>query len=173
MTFIWALQARCTKGQEQMLSRAKWAMAAIVQDNMRLVVPTPCLAELLVGIEKVNVPTFLERVHEVALVVPFDARAATLAAEIHRKHFSGRVRGSDQTRQSVKTDIQIIATCAVHRVARFYTHDRQALAWAKQAGIDARDLPTLPATLREAADAETLASNADSLKDSRTDELFN
>jgi hypothetical protein len=66
--------------------------------------------------------------------------ASALAAKLW---LSGRRLPPEEqlTRATLKADVQIIATAAVHGAKRFYSHDKRARKIAELAGLEGLDLP--------------------------------
>jgi predicted nucleic acid-binding protein len=74
-------------------------------------------------------------------VAPFDAKAATIAGELHSKRLMKELRArSDIPRQCLKADVQIIATAIAHGAVRIYTDDGNFRKLA-QGRIIVEDIP--------------------------------
>ncbi|NCP14191.1 MAG: hypothetical protein GW858_08525 [Sphingomonadales bacterium] len=114
----------------------------------RLILPTPALAEALVGaglgavelIEKLNQQSKI-------LVVPFDQKCAVELAMMHMEVIekSGSKRGgSTEPWQKVKFDRQIVAIAKVHNSTRIFSDDIGLCSFAKTVGLEAVSTWELP-----------------------------
>lgn len=116
--------------------------------NDTILIPTPCLTELLVV-----VPDFSKILNEIDKlasfeIASFDVRAAIdLAAENRRVHRSGQKRGGVQASwNEIKFDRQIAMIAKVNNAQVFYTDDKTQSTFAKQIGLKVKhtwdlDLP--------------------------------
>ena len=117
-----------------------------------IVIPTPALAEVLVGIEDAG-PAVLERLARSSRfkIAEFDTMAALEVAAMTREAIrAGDKRdGSTAPWQKVKIDRQIIAIARVRGVSRIYSDDKNLALFADKLGIEvvatwAMPLPSYP-----------------------------
>lgn len=112
-----------------------------------LVIPTPVLAEVLVGAEEGG-PGLLEAISGMARlkVRPFGERAAVETAMMTRDAVNaGDKRGGSQAPwQKVKVDRQVIAVARVESAARIYADDRNLVEFARFLGMDVFSTWDLP-----------------------------
>ena len=120
--------------------------------NDTLIIPTPVLAEVLVGAEG-GAPGILEQIGGMARlrVAPFDERAAIETAVMTRDAINaGSKRGDHaQSWNKVKFDRQIIAIARVVSASRIYADDKDLAAFARGLNMDVVstwELPLPPTT---------------------------
>jgi hypothetical protein len=109
----------------------------LTSDHATILVPTPCLAELLV-----DVPGFKAAFQEIAksqvfAIADFDGRSAVDLATVVRKakSRSDKKSGRMESWQRLKFDHQIVAITKAHGATTLYTDDHKQIAFAKDYGI--------------------------------------
>lgn len=142
--------------------RAAALVMSLEERRATLIIPSPVLAEFLVGVEPEQMQTYIDAVQSVRCieVAPFDDRAAIecalLVDELERRQLSGE----QETKAKVRFDRQIIAIAKVAGAHQLYSHDRNLLAKARAAGLNVRTLADVPVPpsqgdlLRDQASAE-------------------
>jgi predicted nucleic acid-binding protein len=119
MAIIWGVQRTARTGQEHMI---EWA-AALLQDlksrQLRFAITAIVLGEYLAKFHGDELQVQLAAIQKNFIVLPFDARAAGLAAALWQKH------GADKSaeRPVLKADIQIVATAQAAGVTTIYSND--------------------------------------------------
>lgn len=112
-----------------------------------LVIPTPVLAEVLVGAEDGG-PGLLEAISGMARVKvrPFGERAAVETAMMTREAIAvGDKRlGSQAAWQKVKVDRQVVAVARVENATRIYADDHNLIEFARRLGMDVVSTWELP-----------------------------
>ncbi len=112
-----------------------------------LIIPTPVLAEVLVGADDGG-PGLLEAISGMARVKvrPFGERAAIETAMMTREAIAtGDKRlGSQAAWQKVKVDRQVVAVARVENVARIYADDHNLIEFARRLGMDVVSTWDLP-----------------------------
>ena len=115
-------------------------------DEARIVVPTPTLAELMVGAGP-STGTIIETLKRNGRVriVGFDERAAVEFAATQAERGRGQMKGGT-TRAKAKFDDQIVAIAAVEGATRIYSddHDIRKLAEGRFEVVGMFDLPLPP-----------------------------
>lgn len=142
MILIWGVQGAARAGQEVMIDRTRRYIHSLAKTNERIMVPTPALAEYLQHFDDSERRRQLELLQRHFFIASFDLPAAYLAAGLARKA-TGTERPAAVSRQALKTDLQIIATAAVHGATRIVTDERQhfeTLASGKVPVIDVPDV---------------------------------
>ena len=114
-----------------------------------IIIPTPCLAEMLTAIPSVSKAIELIEKSSSFEIAAFDARCAIeLGLETKAAISKGDKRGGVQAGwQEVKFDRQIAIVAKVFGVSTFYTDDDSQSAFARQLGMDVKhtwDLPLPP-----------------------------
>jgi hypothetical protein len=139
--------------------RIEHLIDTLSDDNEKILIPTPALAELLIAMGKGGSQAIAKLHGEAALrIVEFDERAAielasmseTIPGEKKRKTQAG-------TWAKVKFDRQIVAIAKVNRVRAVYSTDSEVLSLARKHGLKAyacHDLPLPPPKNMELFDEE-------------------
>jgi hypothetical protein len=106
--------------------------------NETILIPTPALAEVLVGLED-EAPTVLDRIMKSARfkIADFDIMAAVELAGMTREALRAgdKKAGSPATWQKVKIDRQIIAIARCRSARAIYSDDEGIEAFAKKIGM--------------------------------------
>jgi hypothetical protein len=112
-----------------------------------LIIPTPVLAEVLVGAEEGG-PGLLEAISGMARVKvrPFGERAAVETAMMTREAIAaGDKRGGSQAPwQKVKVDRQVVAVARAENATRIYADDHNLVEFARRLGMDVVSTWDLP-----------------------------
>lgn len=110
----------------------------ITRQGNTIVVPTPALAEVLVGLGDAG-PAVLDRLNRSARfkIAEFDTMAAVEVAAMTREAIrAGDKRGGSEANwQKVKIDRQIVAIARVRQVERIYSDDAGVAGFATRIGI--------------------------------------
>lgn len=126
--------------------RIDYLIGGIHGSGGRIVIPTPVLSELLIGVghsrslvvsELTRTPKFI--------IAPFDTRAAielALMTDRVGKHFKKSDPGG--TYAKVKFDRQIVAICKVNNVKTIYSEDSDIRKIAEAEGINVKTVADLP-----------------------------
>lgn len=118
--------------------RFSWLEAGIQRNNDTIIIPTPALAEVLVGLED-DASAILQRISRSAWfkIVDFDTRAAVEVAAMTRDALRAgdKKAGSTSNWQKVKIDRQIIAIARVMGVSQIYSDDDGVARFAEQIGL--------------------------------------
>ncbi|MBO9419732.1 hypothetical protein J7481_09530 [Labrenzia sp. R4_2] len=103
----------------------------------RLLVPAPCLAEVLASDEATDAYITDLQSYGVIEIADFNARAAyELGHIIRNANFAGDKRSGEKGNwQHIKMDRQIVAIAKVHNVDTFYTDDQRQRNFAEAAGL--------------------------------------
>jgi predicted nucleic acid-binding protein len=108
----------------QCKERLDQLIASLQRDRAKIIIPTPSLAEVLVGAERAG-PEFLRIINASRhfRIVSFDERAAVEFAARQAERKSAGVRPSAPTRAKAKFDDQIVAIAAVENATIIYSDD--------------------------------------------------
>jgi predicted nucleic acid-binding protein len=148
MTIIWGLKVSGARrgnpkqpGLSDLRFRARVLLEMLEEEGQAILFSTVSLAEVLVRVDEKMHEQFIATVQQKFYCPPFNLPASALAAKLWLSH--RKLAPEDQvTRATLKADVQIIATAAVHGAKRFYTHDKKARKLAEIAGMEELDLPT-------------------------------
>lgn len=112
-----------------------------------LIIPTPVLAEVLVGAEEGG-PGLLEAISGLARVKvrPFGERAAIETAMMTREAIAAGDKrlGSQAPWQKVKVDRQVVAVTRAENATRMYADDHNLVTLARKLGMDVFSTWDLP-----------------------------
>ena len=112
-----------------------------------LIIPTPVLAEVLVGAEEGG-PGLLEAISGLARVKvrPFGERAAIETAMMTREAIAAGDKrlGSQAPWQKVKVDRQVVAVARAENATRMYADDHNLVTFARKLGMDVFSTWDLP-----------------------------
>jgi hypothetical protein len=103
-------------------------------------IPTPALAEYLQGFDNEERKRQLQVLERHFFIPAFNLPAAYLAAGLAR---AADPSSAEIPRQSVKTDIQILATAIVNGAARIITADRQHFHQLAGGRIEVSEVPEI------------------------------
>lgn len=126
--------------QPDLADRCKILLSRLERDEMQIVVPTICAAELAVPIMEKKRGHFLATLSENFLIKPFDLHAAGIAAD----HFARTLKlpkDDVPARKVLSADVKIIATAKAAGAKIFYSHDEKCRNVAKLI-MEGRDLPS-------------------------------
>jgi predicted nucleic acid-binding protein len=133
---------------DRVRERINYLINRLENDNIKIVVPTPVLSELLIR-SKPRAAEIIEKLSKYAVfeICPLDTLAAIELAVIAKKEM-GRKRPDDVTTYAkIKFDRQIIAIAKVKKVKTIHSDDGDIYAMAKRVGITVvrlRELPVPP-----------------------------
>lgn len=136
-----------TGGELESVKERIEGLIASLSSADTLIVPTPVLAEVLVGAGEAA-PELLAKIQTLARlrIVPFDARAAIETAMMENEaRASGSKKGvSEAPWQKVKFDRQIIAIARVGSADAIYSDDGNLIKFAKSLGMTVQSTWDLP-----------------------------
>lgn len=119
----------------------------VQRQNETIVIPSPALAEVLVGLGDAG-PAVLARIMQSARfkIASFDTREAVEVATMTREaiRVGDKKDGSPSPWQKVKIDRQIIAIARVQGVQCIYSDDGGVAAFAEKVGIPVVQTWTMP-----------------------------
>jgi predicted nucleic acid-binding protein len=147
MVMIWGLKSQGAKvgnpkqrDLREMRYRARVLLDMLEGEQQAVMFPTIALAEVLVGVDEKMHSQFIDTIQKTFYCPPFTLPASALAAKLWQANHR-RPEGERMSRTTIKADVLIIATAAVHGAKRFYSHDKKARTIAELAGMQALDLP--------------------------------
>jgi len=100
-------------------------LESLQQQNAKIIIPTPALAEVLVRAAKGG-PEFLRILSSSRhfRIAPFDERAAVEFAARQAERIAANIRAPATTRTKAKFDDQIVAIAAVENATTIYSDDK-------------------------------------------------
>ncbi len=127
--------------------RFEFLQAEAQRQSQTIVIPSPALAEVLVGLGDGG-PSVLDWIMRSSRfkIAEFDMRAAVEVAAMTRDavRAGDKKDGSSSPWQKVKIDRQIIAIARVQGVQRIYSDDSGIVAFAEKVGISVVQTWTMP-----------------------------
>jgi hypothetical protein len=145
LTLLFVPSAPCAV--ERARDRVDYLIGSIHGTGNRIVIPSPALSELLIGVGHSRKQILHDLTHNPKfLIAPFDTRAAlelALMAEAIRKE-TGKKRGdAGGTWAKVKFDWQIVAIAKVCNVSTIYSEDPDIRKLATGVGIGVKSVSDL------------------------------
>ena len=137
---VWGIRK---KGPQERCDQARWLFQELEDEDAQIIVPSVVLAEFLTKVEDANRLAVVSAVSGRFRVVPFDIKAAALAAELFVAGRAARTMKKTGSRNCLKADSMIVASAKVHGARTFYTDDGDCLKLAKRAGIVGERLPKM------------------------------
>lgn len=137
-SLIWGVQKVATPGQEHMID---WTARLIedIKGRVQFVITAVALGEYLTRFNEAERQAQLSVVHRDFMVLPYDARAASIAADLWRQRHQPDVTS---VRNVIKADIAILATAIAGGAQTIYSHDKQLRSLASVSGeIIAKKIP--------------------------------
>jgi predicted nucleic acid-binding protein len=129
-----------TQDVAEMFRRSRLLIDDLKRRDARIYVPTVVVSELLIGIEREKHGSFIAALQSLFVVVPFDVRATSLAAELWM-HNHSLPPEEKLERRYLKSDVLILASAKVAGARFFYSYDKKCRKLADKAGMIGRDLP--------------------------------
>ena len=132
------------KPVERPKERVELLLAELQRGRTKIIIPTPALAELLVGAGKA-LPAYFAAIKSSSAfrLAPFDDRAAIQVALMAQAP-GDRPRTSTDTYAKIKYDRQIAAIAKVEGATVVYSDDFNVRSYAKRFGMQAVALSELP-----------------------------
>lgn len=144
-TLVWGVRKR--DGTANQLQRAKWLFQQLEAQKAQIVLPAIALAEYLGHIDQADHVATIAAISERFLIMPFDVRCTSLAAQLFNAGNVGRPKGKPNSRKVLRADSLIVATAAMHGASIFYSHDVGCRSLASHfSKWQVRDLPDTPET---------------------------
>jgi hypothetical protein len=146
LTFLFVPNAPCAVDRAR--ERVDYLIGGIHGSGAQIVIPSPALSELLIGVGHSRKQILHELTHNPKFwIAPFDTRAAlelSLMAEEFLKR-TGKKRGdAGGTWAKVKFDWQIVAIAKVCNVSTIYSEDPDIGKLATNAGMTVKGVGDLP-----------------------------
>ncbi len=136
---IWGVRGNCTAGQEEMLDRSA-AIIKNIQRNHDLALTAICVSEYLALSTDEEASDELRVLEERFRILPFDAKAARIAATLFRDR-AEVTELANMRRTEIKADTQLVACAVAHGVQLLYSHDKGVRALGLRARMRVLDVP--------------------------------
>lgn len=139
---IWGVQRQAKDSQHDMVERTRAFLCYLEKQRVRIIIPAPVLWEFLSGIPPERRPDTLELLQRSWRIVPFDAMAAVIAADL----WSGLPSPPSMDpgeRVRMKVDLQIIATAIRHGADIVFSEEKRMRGYA-QGRIEVSEMVAIP-----------------------------
>lgn len=125
---IWGIQQRAHSSQQVMVDRTRRYIQHLSEENKRIMIPAPVMAEYLAGFsDEVERETQAQLLQKVFFIASFDVKAAQIAAEIEsNRTLVKQVRDEHRLNNAqISTDIQIISIAVANSAEVIVAQDGQ------------------------------------------------
>ena len=125
----WGIIGKAAPGAESFIAPAIDFLKWLNDQDVRVVVPTIVVAEMLVPIPEYDHPDVLSKFRADWMIVEFDLRAASIFARMRYDHVVNKrmqdIRSlhPDVTKKELVADVMIIATAISHGATKLYSHN--------------------------------------------------
>lgn len=125
----WAIVGKAVYGTEQLIAPATDFMEWLDQQEVRIIIPTIVIGELLVPLQEPEYIPTLAKLKQDWMIVEFDLKAAAIFAKIRNDHIVNkryekiRKIHPDLTKKELDADTMIIATAISHGATKLYSHN--------------------------------------------------
>ena len=135
---IWGLREHASSGQEDMIPRAKDLIAECTKKKTKMMIPAVVLAELLTAIDNKHHALVHNLIRSSFVVPPFDSASAVTFAKLWQDRQETGVlellkEERSVSKQELKADCFIVATCIAHKAEAIYSHDETLKRFANEA----------------------------------------
>lgn len=144
---LWGIKGVASDGQEHKISRAKAFVNWLSENDYKLLLPVPQLAEIMSGVppeEHAAVRAFFDKRFR---IVPFDEMAAAKCAELTYRSFTDAEviqyrKDNKVPRQKMKFDCMLVAIAITRGVSKIYSEDPDLKKFAN-GQIDVIPMPNI------------------------------
>ena len=126
---------------EDLRVRSKLLLYKLAREKTPIFLPTVAISELLVPVSKAEKGALIAALTEKFVCLPFDVRAAAIAADLWSQHKKLPHDLQYDSRHVLRADAMIVASVHAAGATDFYSHDRQCRALADLV-MTSHDLPT-------------------------------
>jgi predicted nucleic acid-binding protein len=122
---IWGVKRRATDNRKHMIQRAIDFFHQCKSNGIKIAIPAHVIGEFLVGYEQPALAGSLGVLQKAFRIVPFDAKAAAIAAELRRNKdlLNGIVEEYEVRRQVLNADVCILATAIAEGASHLVAED--------------------------------------------------
>ncbi len=140
---IWGVQGIADKSQTGMIARTKRYLRFLRSVNERIIVPTPVMIEYLSGFPAEEQAAQIAILESQFRLPGLDAPAAAIAGMLNaQKSVIQKVRReSDESRQALKIDVEIIAIAIAQKASCIITNNVKEFTALAQERIPIRPVP--------------------------------
>lgn len=143
---IWGIKKDSAPSQRIMIERTVNFLHWLQNEQQKIIVPAPVLGEFLMRIPADEHPRITRDIQSKFMVLPYDAAAASLFAQIWQKNKNNGLPAENNGREKMKTDSLIVAIAVANKASILYSEDPGIKKFAK-GFIEIRDIPIIPRQL--------------------------
>lgn len=143
---IWGIKRDAVASQSFMIERTVNFLHWLQNEQQKIIVPAPVLGEFLMRIPPEDHARVTREIQNKFIVMPYDAAAASLFAQIWQKNKNNGMPAENTGREKMKTDSLIVAIAVVNKAKILYSDDPGIRKFA-DGFIEIRDIPLIPRQL--------------------------
>jgi predicted nucleic acid-binding protein len=118
---------------------------AIRKSHAPMLLPAIVVAEYLVKFDVVDHPKQLAVLGQLGVVMPFDAKCASIAARIMQRKVGWKGEQGREVKRTIDADVKVLATAIAHGAHRLFTRDDDILRLrAMVKGLDSIGIDGIP-----------------------------
>lgn len=143
---IWGILKEARPHDQAFIEKAEHFFEECSELNIKVIIPSVVLGEVLAGCEPSDKPDFLQYIQQKFIIAPYDQIASYYFSEMWRnkeelKKAQGNVEAITITRAALKADFMIIATAMAQQAQCIYTREINNFRNFAQNSIDIEPLP--------------------------------
>lgn len=144
---IWGIRGVASDGQEYRIGRAKAFVEWLSENEYKLLLPVPQLAEIMCGVPPEQQPAIRAYFDKRFRIVPFDEMAAAKCAELMYHSFTNSElkeyrKNHGVPRQKMKFDCMLVAIAITRGASKIYSEDPDLKKFAN-GQIDVVPMPNI------------------------------
>jgi predicted nucleic acid-binding protein len=144
---IWGIKRDSSPSQKFMIGRTVNFLEWLQNKQNQVIVPAPVLGEFLMRVPTEKHQVITSEIQSKFMVLPFDANAASLFAQVWQKNKNNGLPAEDSTREKMKTDSMIVAIAVANKASILYSEDPGLKKFA-EGFINISNIPSIHRQLR-------------------------
>jgi predicted nucleic acid-binding protein len=146
--FIWGIKGFASPGQEHLIEQATSFIEWLSENDYKILLPTPLIAELLSAVKKEDQKEILALLNKNFVVAPFDAIASEKCGELINLCLAEdkrmKIAGEQLCpRNEIKFDCMLVSIAITKRASKIYSNDKHLKKFAC-GQIDVLEMPFIP-----------------------------
>ena len=140
---IWGIKKDSASSQKMMIDRTINFLEWLQNEQQRIIVPAPVLAEFLMRIPFEEHSRISQEIQSKFMVLSFDTACASVYAHIWQKNKNNGLPSDNVGREKMKTDSMIVAIAVTNKAKILYSEDPDIQKFSK-GFIETRNIPVIP-----------------------------
>jgi predicted nucleic acid-binding protein len=144
---IWGVQKTSRQTQQDMIPKTERFFKHLDDNQIKVIIPSVVLSEFLMPIPAKEMGSYLHKIEEKFMVIPYDAMAAIEFAKIWQSKQEDdtiqALRHDGLSKHHLKVDGMIVATALTRKASCIYSHDSGLKKFAS-GYIEVKEIPFLP-----------------------------